>query len=277
MNIFIIGLGLIGGSLAKSLKGFKNAEIFGINRTRKYLDMAENDGVIKKGYTLDNPQALADADIIILCLYPAMNVEFIRKNKKYLKSGAVVTDVSGIKSFIQEELNKILPPDVDFIGGHPMAGREVTSYENSTADLFKNASYIIVPSENSKPENIDLIKDMVHFIGADAICTNADNHDEIIAYTSQLMHAAAVALCNIPTIEKSKGYGGGSIRDITRIANINETLWSELFLENAPALLNAIDNMQQSLSDIRTAVENKDEQRLKDIMINARNNKLKWL
>lgn len=277
MNIFIIGLGLIGGSLAKSLKGFKNADIFGINRTRKYLDMAENEGVIKKGYTLDDTAALADADVIILCLYPAMNVEFIRKNKKYLKSGAVVTDVSGVKTFLQDELKSILPPDVDFIGGHPMAGREVTSYENSTDDLFKNASYIIVPSENSKPENIALIEDIARFVGADVIRTSADNHDEIIAYTSQLMHAAAVALCNIPTIEKSSGYSGGSMRDITRIANINETLWSELFLENAPALLKSIDNMQQSLSDIRTAIENNDEQKLKALMKSARDNKLKWM
>lgn len=277
MNIFIIGLGLIGGSLAKSLKGFKNADIFAVNRTRKYLDMAENDGVIKKGYTIDDTAALACADVIILCLYPAMNVDFIRKNKKYLKSGAVVTDVSGVKTFLNDEMKKLLPPDVDFIGGHPMAGREVTSYENSTADLFKKASYIIVPSENSKPENITLIEDIAHFVGADVIRTSPENHDEIIAYTSQLMHAAAVALCNIPTIEKSSGYGGGSIRDITRIANINETLWSELFLENAPALLKSIDNMQQSLSDIREAIANNDEQKLKALMANARSNKLKWL
>ncbi len=278
MNIFIVGLGLIGGSLAKSLKGFRDSEIFAVNRTRRYLDMAENEGVIKKGYTLDESAAIRDADIIILCLYPAMNVEFIRKNREYLKKGAVITDVSGVKCFLEKEINKIIPPYTDFIGGHPMAGREVTGYENSSADLFRNASYIIVPSENSKEENISLITDMARFTGcARIIRTTAENHDEIIAYTSQLMHAAAAAVCNIPTIEKSSGFTGGSIRDVTRIANINETLWSELFIENAPALLRSVDNMQKSLGDIRAAIEAKDENALKKLMINARNNKLKWL
>ena len=143
MNIFIVGLGLIGGSLAKSLKGFKDAEIFGINRTRKYLDMAEQDGVIKKGYTLDETEALKDADLIILCLYPLLNIEFIKENRQYLKNGAVVTDVSGVKLFLEEEMKKILPEGVDFIGGHPMAGKEVTSYEHSTADLFKKTHPIL--------------------------------------------------------------------------------------------------------------------------------------
>ncbi|MCH5185255.1 MAG: prephenate dehydrogenase [Oscillospiraceae bacterium] len=259
MNIFIVGLGLIGGSLAKSLKGFKNAEIYGINRTRRYLDSAEKEGVIKKGYTVDEAEAIKEADIIILCLYPSLNVEFIKKTGEYLKQGAVITDVSGVKTYIEEEMAKILPPGVDFVGGHPMAGREVTSYENSSADLFENTSYLVVPSKTSKEENVRLIEEMARYAGASRVVrTNAENHDEIIAYTSQLMHVVAAAICNIPTAEKAEGYAGGSIRDATRVANINETLWSELFLENAPALINAIDNMQAALGDFRSAIEKGD-------------------
>ncbi len=278
MNIFIVGLGLIGGSLAKSLKGFKDAKIFGINRTRKYLDMAEKEGVIEKGYTLDESAAIKDADIIILCLYPFLNIEFIRENRQYLKSGAIITDVSGVKSFLEDEMKKILPDDVDFIGGHPMAGKEVTSYEHSTADLFKNSSYLIVPSENSRPENISLCEEMARFAGsARVIRTTAENHDKTIAYTSQLMHVLSVAICNMPAIETAAGFSGGSLNDMTRIANINETLWSELFLENAPALIDSISDMQTALDNIKTAIEKNDKDALCDIMISARENKFRCL
>lgn len=278
MNIFIVGLGLIGGSLAKSLKGFENADIFAINRSRKYLDMAENEGVIKKGYTLDETECLKDADIIILCLYPELNVEFIRKNRDYLKKGAIITDVSGVKQYLEKELRAILPDYVDFIGGHPMAGREVTSYENSIPDLFKNASYLIVPSENSKEENIKLIEKMAQYVGSKRIIrTTPENHDEVIAYTSQLMHVVAVALCNIPTIEKSPGYSGGSLRDLTRIANINEVMWSELFIENSDDLIKSISYLQSALDDICTGIEKSDKKALENIMISARNQKIKWI
>ncbi len=277
MNITVVGLGLIGGSVARRLHGFHNAYITGMDINERSLILAQRDGVIDKG-TTDSKDAVTDADLIILCLYPKLNVDFVKENLKYIKSGAIITDVSGIKGYVIEEINKLLPDDIDFIGGHPMAGREVGGYESSTDTLFEKASYLITPTERNKPENIALIRELAEHIGCKHIVTTtAQEHDAIIAYTSQLMHVVAVALCDNPMIERSTFFSAGSLRDCTRVAVINEKMWSELFLENKEELANRISEMQNSLENIKAALNNNDRDKLEEIMRHATQQKVKWL
>lgn len=277
MKIAIIGLGLIGGSIARRLKGFHNCVISAYNRTPETLLLARQDGAIDEGYSSPG-DAMRDADLIIMCLYPKLNVDFIKENLSSIKPGAVITDVTGIKGYMVRELSDILPDDVDFIGGHPMAGREVGGYKSSTDTLFDNASYIITPTPKNKPENISLIREMAKHIGCTTVMTTTpDNHDAIIAYTSQLMHVVAVALCDNPMIERSASFSAGSLRDCTRVAVINAQMWSELFVENKEQLSARIQEMIDSLNKIKTAVDNSDRNKLEEIMEHATEQKLKWL
>ena len=277
MKIAIIGLGLIGGSIARRLRGFHNCTVAAYNRTAETILLAKQDGAIDEGST--NPAEVFDnADLIILCLYPKLNIEFVKNNLEHIKSGAVITDVSGVKGYMVKELEKILPPDVDFVGAHPMAGREVGGYKSSTDTLFNKASFIITPTKNNKPESIMLIRELAEYIGCEhVVTTTPKEHDEIIAYTSQLMHVVAVALCDNPMIERSRFFSAGSLRDCTRVAVINAEMWSELFCENKDSLVSRISEMQDSLEKIKQAVANEDRSELEDIMKHATSQKLKWL
>lgn len=277
MKISIIGLGLIGGAMARRLRGFHNCTIAAYNRTQESLDLALSDGVIDIACS-DAGEAFSDADLVIMCLYPQLNVDYVRDNLDKIKDGAVITDVTGVKGYIVKEMEKILPDTVDFIGGHPMAGREVGGYKNSTDTLFDGAPYIITPSRKNKPENVELIRDMAKYIGCrTVVSTTPDEHDSIIAYTSQLMHVVAVALCDNPLLERSSSFAGGSLQDCTRIAVINEKMWSELFVENKEHLAHRITEFQQCLERIKNAALNDDRGELESIMKHATDQKLKWL
>lgn len=277
MKTLIVGLGLIGGSVARRLNGFHDTYITGIDKDERTLTLAKTDGVIDEGYT-ENKEAISEADFIILCLYPKANVEFMKENVQYLKKGCVITDVSGVKGFMVSELEKILPEYVDYVGGHPMAGREVGGYQSSTDTLFEKASFLMTPTEKNKPESIALVREMAEYIGCKhVVTTTAEEHDAMIAYTSQLMHVVAVALCDNPVLERSAFFSAGSLRDCTRVANINEVMWSELFLENKEQLSERIAEMQASLQKIRTALEEENEEALREVMRYAKGQKLKWL
>lgn len=277
MKVAIIGLGLIGGSIARRMRGFHNCTVAAYNRTPETILLAKQDGAIDEGSS--NPaEVIEGADLIILCLYPQLNVDIVRDNINHLKPGAVITDVSGVKGFMAEELEKILPEDVDFIGAHPMAGREVGGYQSSTDTLFNKASFIITPTKNNKPENIALVRELAEHIGCKhVVTTTPEEHDAIIAYTSQLMHVVAVALCDNPMIERSTFFSAGSLRDCTRVAVINAQMWSELFCENKNALCARIEEMQQSLEKIKQATARGDRGELENIMSHATEQKMKWL
>lgn len=277
MKIAIIGLGLIGGSIARRLRGFHNCTIAAYNRTAETIMLAKHDGAIDEGST--NPgEVMEDADLIILCLYPQLNIDMVKNNLSHIKSGAVITDVSGVKGFMVNEISKILPEGIDFVGAHPMAGREVGGYQSSTDTLFNKASFLITPMKNNKPESISLIRELAEYIGCKhVVTTTPEEHDAIIAYTSQLMHVVAVALCDNPMIERSTFFSAGSLRDCTRVAVINEKMWSELFIENKEQLVNRIHEMQDSLGKIADAVEKGDRNRLEEIMKHATSQKMKWL
>ena len=222
MKVAIIGLGLIGGSIARRLRGFHGGcTVAAYNRSEESLALAKKDGVIDEAYQ-NAGDAMDGADLIILCLYPQLNIDMVRENVSRIKDGAVITDVSGVKQFMIDGLKEILPDTVDFVGAHPMAGREVGGYKSSTDTLFDKASFLITPTKENKPESIALVRELAEYIGCKhVVTTTAEEHDAIIAYTSQLMHVVAVALCDNPMIERSTFFSAGSLRDCTRVAKIN--------------------------------------------------------
>lgn len=277
MNITIVGLGLIGGSMAKALKGFKDCTVYGINHRRETLEAAILDGVVANKDETDS-EILQKSDIVILCLYPSLCVQFVKEHIEDFKEGALLTDVCGIKENIVRDINALLRDDMEYIGAHPMAGREVYGYKNSLETLFYNCNFLLTPVEGNKEESIKLLEEMARHIGARRIVRiTPTKHDEMIAYTSQLMHVIAVALCDNKHIETSASFSAGSLRDCTRVALINEVLWSELFIENKKALCVLIDELKGSLDRMETAIKDEDYDTLKSIMREATKAKLKWL
>lgn len=276
-NITVVGLGIIGGSMAKALKGFRGCTVYGINHRQETLDMAIADKVIaNSGETED--EILEKSDLVILGLYPSLCVDFVKNHIDHFKKGAIVTDVCGIKEKIVDRITPLMRPDMEFIGAHPMAGREVYGYKNSLADLFRNCNFLITPTEKNSEKAISLMEEMARYIGAKRVVHISPRaHDEMIAYTSQLMHVIAVALCDNKHIETASSFSAGSLRDCTRVAVINEVLWSELFIENKDALCVLIDELKESLDKMENAIKNDDYDTLKAIMRGATQAKLKWL
>lgn len=248
-NILIVGLGIMGGSLAKALRGFKNCKIYGVNRSQSVIHQAMSEGVIDDGATTAE-RFLPLADLVIVCLYPNLTIDFINNNK--FKKGAVVTDICGVKQYV---LEKITNKDIDFIGGHPMAGRELSGYSASLADLFKKASYILTPTKETSEYATSLMRELAEHIGCKQVTiTTPKNHDEMIAYTSQLMHVVAVSLCDNELLSSAVGYSAGSLRDCTRVANLNAPMWSELFMENRDELIDRIDEFEKSMDAIKESL-----------------------
>ena len=263
MNIAVIGLGLIGGSLAMALKGFEDAVITGVVRSQSTLEYAVEHQVCDR-VTLDPMGALPEADVIWLCMQPRAIIRFLEEHKDHFKPGALVTDVCGIKTAIMEAA-RVLPPEVDFIGCHPMAGKETSKLQNAEATLFRNAHFILTPRDKSYPEHVALMERMAKHMGfRDVVNTTPEKHDAIIAYTSQVMHVMAVAVCDDPDLFDCKGFEGGSFRDCTRVAALDVPLWSELFSLNAPALTKVIRRLEDNLRAYREVLEAGDVKKLEE-------------
>lgn len=262
-QIVIVGLGLIGGSIAMALKGFEDCELVGVVRSDSTRDYAVEHGVCDR-ITQNAAEVIPTADVVWLCQHPGGIVDFLNQYKDRFKPGALVTDVCGIKTAIMEAA-KVLPPEVDFIGCHPMAGKETSGIRNAEAALFRRAHYIITPREDSTPEHVELMERMARYMGfRDVVNTTPEHHDAIIAYTSQVMHVMAVAVCDDPDLFECKGFEGGSFRDCTRVAALDVPLWTELFSMNAPALCKVIRNLEDNLHAYRAAIESGDTQKLSE-------------
>ncbi|MFR4251380.1 MAG: prephenate dehydrogenase [Christensenellales bacterium] len=263
MNIVIVGLGVIGGSFALALQKAGYTDVYGVDTNEQTLEKAEKMGVIQKGCTTGK-EFFPKADLIILAIYPNLIRSFVEQNQVLFKPGCVVTDTTGIKSPFINEITQALPDGVDFVFGHPMAGREKKGIDFASVEVFQGANYLITPTPRNKEENLQKIETLVRRLGFGRVrrITPAF-HDEMIAFTSQLPHAMAVALINSDEEGRDTGsFIGDSYRDLTRIANINETLWSELFLGNKKNLLRTIENFEKQLDLIKTAIENDDTQAL---------------
>lgn len=263
MNIVIVGLGVVGGSFAMALNKAGYENVYGIDVNEETIKKAKSLGIIKEGST-EGKDLLGKADITIVSIYPKLVIDFIKNNKDYFKKGSIVTDATGIKCMFINEVKKIIPDDVDFVFGHPMAGREKRGIDFATDKVFQNANYIITPIESNKEENIKKIEELALSIGFKKVRRiSPEYHDEMIGFTSQLPHAIAVALINSDEEGRDTGsFIGDSYRDLTRIANINEELWSELFLGNKDNLLKVLNNFEIELDLIKKAIYENDKEKL---------------
>ena len=265
-NILIVGLGLLGGSYAKALtkKGYR---VDAITLDRDSIDYALAEGMIAVGSTEVDPSLVGAADLVIFALYPNIFVNWIRENQHLFKSGAVITDVTGVKSPVVSEIQGMLRPDVEFIAAHPMAGREVSGVRNSDDSIFRGANYVVTPTEKNTPEAIELCRDLGHILGFANVSTlSPDEHDEIIAFVSQRTHCIAVALMTCQHMDNLEDYTGDSFRDLTRIARMNDEMWSELFLLNRTALLKQIELFSQELIRLKLLLLSGDREGLRDMM-----------
>ena len=270
MNIVVVGLGVVGGSFLMALKEAGYKDVYGIDIDEDTLRKAKKQGLIKDGCT-SGEELIKKADLTIISIYPKLVKNFVEKNKEFFKEGSVITDATGIKVMFIKDIINILPKNVDFVFGHPMAGREKKGIDFASAEVFKGANYIITPIERNKNENIDLIEKLAYKIGFKRVRKiTPEFHDEMIGFTSQLPHAIAVALINSDEEGRETGsFIGDSYRDLTRIANINEELWSELFLGNKENLLDAIKNFEFQLDLIKRAILEDDKEVLSEYFVKA--------
>ena len=260
-TIAVVGLGLIGGSLAAALRGFEDFRVVGVVRRQATADYALEHEVVDE-VSLTPEEVLSRADVTFLCMNPRQIVAYLREHRTDFKPGSLVCDVCGIKSAVMEAA-ECLSPDVDFIGCHPMAGTEFSGIENSFPTMFRGAHFIMTPRDSSTEEHRDLIRRMAAYLGCrDIVNTTPEKHDDIIAYTSQLMHIVAAAVCDDAELFQCRGFEGGSFRDVTRVAALDVDMWTELFSLNAPALAKILRRMEDNLHSYRTAVENADLERI---------------
>ena len=267
MTFAVVGLGLIGGSYAKALRRLGVKRILGYNRTRAVAEEALHTGIIDAIVTDDDP-TLKEADVIIMAVYPAAIVDFIKRNREHLNPNVLITDAAGIKEDLGSQVRKALKGIGEFISGHPMAGREGRGLALASAEIFDGANYIVVVEPENTSEAAAWLEAFALAIGfGHTVRATPDEHDRIIAYTSDLPHITAVALMNSSSFnEKTKYFSAGSFRDGTRVAAINPDLWTELFLSNADKVVDEIDHYTDQLHEWRDAIATHDEAHLKAMM-----------
>ena len=260
-TLAIIGLGLIGGSLAIALKGFEDYEIVGVDVSQPTLRYASEHGVGDR-VTERAADVLPQADVVVLALHPQGILDFLTEHRDRFKPGALVWDVCGIKTAILEGA-AALPDTVDFVGCHPMAGTEFSGVEHAFGEMFRDSHFLMVPRETSRPEHLALLERMAAWIGCkDVYRTTPEAHDALIAYTSQVMHIIAVAVCDDSTLFDCKGYEGSSFRGCTRVAALDVGLWTQLFSLNQPALLEVLDRLIGNLQSYREVLASGDREAL---------------
>ncbi|MEA4933811.1 MAG: prephenate dehydrogenase [Lawsonibacter sp.] len=253
-HIVFVGLGLIGGSMAKSLRGFEDYDLIGLDVSQPTLRYALEQEVVDRAEE-DPVKALADGDLVFLCLHPRGIVEFLAQHRDHFKPGAMITDVCGVKGAILEGA-KVLPETVSFVGGHPMAGTEFSGIQHALKNMFHGAHYILTPNEQSSPEHLALMERVAKYVGcAGVVKTTPERHDAIIAYTSQMMHIIAVSVCDDPSLFEYQGFEGDSFRGCTRVAALDVPLWTQLFSMNAKALGAALEQLEDHIRQYRLAIQ----------------------
>lgn len=271
MKIAVVGLGLIGGSFCRAIKAYTNHICLGVGRdlNSKSVQMALQEDAIDKAII---PEQLGEADFSIICLHPQAIIDFIRDNRQYFRPGSIVIDAGGVKERIVAEVEPLLRErGVIFIGCHPMAGREFSGFAYSQADLYKGASMILTPV-GAVPEEA---KRTVEQLALDLkfgriVYTTPQEHDRTIAFTSQLAHVVSSAYIKSPTVKNESGFSAGSFKDLTRVAKLNEDMWTELFLMNRTALLNELDTILVALQDYRDVLERGDAEKLRELLREGR-------
>ncbi len=266
IKIVIVGLGLLGGSYARALKK-KGYTVYAIEKKPESIEFALENGIIDRGSTEVKGEYFEQATLAVFALYPHVFEEWIRTYSHLLPSGLVLTDVTGVKSGLVDKIQSLLPLGVEYIAAHPMAGREVGGVENSDEKIFFGANYIVVPTEKNSSAAIELCKELGKELGfANISVLTPQKHDEMIAFLSQLTHCIAVSLMCASSDPDLVHYTGDSFRDLTRIARIQENLWSELFLWNKEFLLEEMERFHESFLQLKDAIEQEDVERMKEMM-----------
>lgn len=279
-KVTVVGLGLMGGSLAKALRGWRGASIVGVEKDKRVAEKALAEGTVDGYYLVDEmdpAQALA-GDVIIIAVHPLAALNFLENYGKYAKAASVWTDIVGVKKAVLDFAAKFVAEGVDFIGGHPMAGLEKFGYDYSTADLFQGCNYVMVRPEGVRDESFELIKEMAFYIGAsrvtlsDALC-----HDMMIAYVSQMPHVLAPAIVANDSYFASKGFEGSSFHDLTRVGTLDPRLWSELFMLNKEPLSRVLKELEEAFARLRKMIETEDRQALAEALARGADRKDEWL
>ena len=265
-RFLIVGLGLLGGSYAKALKkqGFL---VEAVTRSQSTIDYALEQGIIDGGAAFADPDIIGRADFVVLAMYPQTLLDWVKAHQQYFKPGALITDVTGVKTCVVEPVQQMLRPDVEFIAAHPMAGRETLGVRNADDSIFRGANYIVTPTEKNTPQAIEACEELGRVLGFARVSRlTPEKHDEMIGFVSQLTHAIAVALMTCNDIEGLEKYTGDSFRDLTRIAKINDEMWSELFLANREALLEQMDQFAAQFALMRQQLAEGDREGMRDVM-----------
>ncbi len=265
-KFLIVGLGLLGGSYAR---GFTEKGYYcdAITRSQSSVDFALEHEIVQHATTEIDEEMIANADIIVFSLYPHIFIEWIEKYGKFIKKGTMITDVTGVKQCIVDKIQSLLPEGVEFVSAHPMAGREVYGVENSNEKIFFGANYVVVPTEKNTEENIEACKRIGEILGFGRIVElSPKEHDEMIGFVSQLTHCIAVSLMTCYEHENLEKYTGDSFRDLTRIANINEVMWSELFMLNKESLLKQMDLFKNEFDKLYKYLQDDNKQAMMDMM-----------
>lgn len=266
MKILIVGLGLIGGSYAEALSK-KGYEVGAIDQKQEAIDFALHKGYIASGKTSVDKDYVGKFDIVVFAIYPHAFVEWIEKYQNCLKSGAIVTDVTGVKGGVVCDVQNALRKDVEFIAAHPMAGRECSGVENAKAEIFEGANYIVVPTEKNTQEAIELCKDLGRELGFKHISElSVKQHDETVGFLSHLTHCIAVSLMVCKESGHLADYTGDSFRDLTRIAKINDEMWSELFLLNKDEIVEQMNLFEQHFGKLKECIQNDDREGIREMM-----------
>ena len=265
INIGIVGLGLIGASLAKSAKKNTDAKIFGFDIDKSVTEYAQLSGVIDSKL---NEETLGACDVVFVCLYPEACVDYVEKNARYFKKDSLVIDCAGVKRSVCEPCYDIAEKEgFHFVGGHPMAGTQYSGIKYAKDTMFHNACFVLVPKHFEDVEIINRAREVVLSVGFSRVSVmTSERHDELIAYTSQLAHVVSNAYVKSPSALSHKGISAGSYKDLTRVAYLNENMWTELFMDNKDNLLREIDCIINSLSQYADALRKGDKEKLKDLL-----------
>lgn len=269
MKILVVGLGLIGGSYCKAISTYTSHEVYGLDLNSDVIESAKECGCIKDGVNEEN---LGEFDMTIVCLHPVPAEKFMRDNIEKFKKGSILSDVCGIKGRMSRELTLLAEEkEIHYVGTHPMAGKEHFGFEYSDGSLFIGANFIVAKTEHTHKNSMLTVEKLAKKMGfSNIVVTTPDIHDSIIAYTSQLAHVVSSAYVKSPTMQKELGFSAGSFKDMTRIATLNESMWTTLFLANKDCLVYEIDELIKHLNEYRNAIEASDSEMLERLLREGR-------
>ncbi len=264
MNILVSGMGLIGGSFCKALKKYTNHTVTGYDINKDIEKLALSEKSIDRIFNGD----YSDFDIIIVCMYPEITEKYFCETIPQLNKNTLITDVCGIKGEMSERIHRLAKHyKIEYIPIHPMAGKEVGGYSNSTADLYIRANMVITPFSNSDKSKTAMLSELAENIGfRKIVVTTPQEHDEMIAYTSQLAHIVSSAYVKSPSLDKESGFSGGSFQDMTRIATMNENMWTSLFMQNRKNLEKELSVLIENLEKYRKALSENDSETMKKLI-----------